>query len=178
MSEEKKPRVNNKLFSERLKGRDDEKTYDRRALDPEFMLEVFYEYIEDRKNRKYEQPIVIQKNGTVLKVPKEPPLLLTGFYVYWAEQFKKNPKRMQIKYIHQYFLKTGEGNYVDFEDTCKFIRDKIYEDKYTGAACDIYNTNIIKADRAMDFVEATKNDDTLNVVNKVIKIGDTEIKLG
>ena len=96
------------------------------------MYELFEKYkVECKTNPKYEN-IYSHKEDKIVKIPREVPYSLSGFYVFGYEN----------KVTLQHYFVNSREDYDDYRTICTRIKQEIRNDQIQGGQVGIYNASI------------------------------------
>ena len=121
---------------------------------PEILYRHFKSYKKNCKKNPKKENFWSSKSDKEVSVSREIPYTWDGFEI-WLKK-----KRILVR-LDDY--KTNKDNrYSKYADIIHAIDKEIYEDKFTGAAAGIYQTNIIARDLGLkDRRDLTTDDDKL-----------------
>lgn len=127
---------------------------------PHELLEKFMEYEEWMTDNPLYEPIVHQKTGTLINVPKMRAMTVKGFCLFAG---------LAQNSYYQY------RNQKEYQVICKVIEDAIYVQKFEGAAAGLLNTGIIVRDLGLqEVVQHTVSDDRKTLDQLFPSIEDIE----
>lgn len=105
---------------------------------PEEFYDLFSQYKQWAKANPRIENVVLQKVGRVIEVKRERPITWEGFDTWLCSNGI-------IQDSEDYRLNT-DNRYSDFKGVVSRVRKEMYEDKFTGASVNIYNSSIIARD--------------------------------
>jgi hypothetical protein len=105
---------------------------------PERLYELFEDYVKWCKSNPRIENILVHKSAEVIPVEREQPLTWKGFEMYLFDH--------GIVYDLSAYEINREGNYTEYSPIIRTIKNKIYNDKFSGASVGIYQHNIIARD--------------------------------
>lgn len=134
---------------------------------PEDLLAIAEDYMRHvDANPMYVEDFIKsgKDSGKIVRMARQKPYTLSGLSVF--------AYRKGYPMLHNYFDNT-HGAYEKFQPMCEVIRQMMYDQKFSGAAANVFNANIIA--RELGLTE--RSESTVKVEQPLFEISATPLQL-